>query len=464
MQRYEAQVPRLMLGGTASGSGKTTVTCAVLQALVDDGLRVAGFKCGPDYIDPMFHSEVIGIGSRNLDVMLSGEDGVRFLLARSASGCSISVIEGVMGIYDGQGFDSDYASTNHISRLTQSPLVLIVNVRGMGRSLGALLHGYLSYADNLVRGVIFNNCSAGMYPSYQKLAQEAGVTAYGFLPPVPQATVESRHLGLVTAQELSDLKERLSMLAQAARQSVDLEGLIQLAHTAPPLSYPDLWEDLPRFAPVRIGIARDRAFSFYYQDNLDLLQRLGAQLCAFSPLDDASLPPDLDGLWLCGGYPEEYAAQLSQNRTMRESVRAAVAGGLPTVAECGGFMYLLERLSDRKGKVFDMAGVLPGESHMTSGLTRFGYQTLTARRNNLFCAQGERLTAHEFHYSDSSNNGDGFDVCKRERSWQSIHTSKSLFAGYPHFHLGAHPRAMQRFVAACAAYRDCRTGLKGICG
>lgn len=454
MKKEIQKIPRFLLAGTGSGAGKTTVTCAILQALVNRGLSVASFKCGPDYIDPMFHSQVIGAQSRNLDVYLCGEKAIPFLLAKNSKTCDVALIEGVMGLYDGQGFDSDNMSSNHIARLTQSPTVLIVNVKGMGRSLAAMLYGYLNFAPNRIAGVIFNQCSAGMYSSYRRLVEEMGLKSFGYLPAIREASLESRHLGLVTAAEIGNLKEKLRILAQAAEESIDCDSLLRLADAAPPVEFENLWENVEKIGDVKVGVARDKAFCFFYQDNLELLEAYGARLCYFSPLEEEGPPEGICGLVLPGGYPEEYAEQLSQNRSMCEEIKKCVGKGIPLLAECGGFMYLLKEMLDREGRSFAMTGALPGSSHMTQGLTRFGYLTLTAKEDNLLCRKGETLPAHEFHYSDSDNNGSGFSACRRGKSWECIHADGTMAAGYPHFHFAGHPEAAGSFVKACLAYQQ----------
>ena len=448
--------PRLLLAAPGSGNGKTTVACGLLWALQRRFDRVKSFKCGPDYIDPMFHSKLLSSDCRNLDLFLSGEEGVRFLLGRSATDCEFALIEGVMGLYDGLGVDSQTASTNHLALVTETPTVLVVRPGGMSLSLKALLKGFLEFSDNRLKGVIFNQCSKGMYPTYSRMAQELGLIPCGFLPPIPQGKLGSRHLGLITAQEVENLEEKLQGIGRAAEENLEMDVLCRLAFQAPPLEYQNLWESEPYRKPVRIGLARDRAFCFIYQDNLELLELLGASIVPFSPIEDTALPEGLDGLWLPGGYPEEWAPCLSQNCSMLESVKRSVAGGMPTIAECGGFLYLLSSLSNREGRRFSMAGALEGESHMTSKLVRFGYQTLRAKHDNLLCSAGQLLRAHEFHYSDSDCNGEDIQAEKRGRSWNCIHASPTLWAGYPHLHLGAFPQAAGRFLDACAAFQSIR--------
>ena len=337
----EQKLPRLVIAGTNSGCGKTTVTCAVLQALVNRGLSVAAAKCGPDYIDPMFHSRIIGAKSANLDPFFFDEATLRYLLAQNAAGCAVTIIEGVMGYYDGLGLTTTRASTWETAQKTASPTILVVNARGAALSVLAAVQGFLQFQPQSgICGVILNGCTAMSYaPLAEELEARFGIKACGYLPRLPACTLESRHLGLVTAAEVADLREKLQRLAAQAEMSIDLDLLLRLANEAPPLAVcppplPEAGES------IRIGVARDRAFCFYYEDSLALLSSLGAELVPFSPLEDPVLPEGLHGLYLGGGYPELSAAQLSENASMRESVRAAVQKGVPCIAECGGFLYL----------------------------------------------------------------------------------------------------------------------------
>ncbi len=443
----ETSAPRVLLGGTGSGCGKTTVTMAVLQALKDRGLRLGAFKCGPDYIDPMFHSRIIGARSRNLDLFFFPENTARYLLARNSAGLDVSVIEGVMGYYDGMGLTSTAASTYEAARVTGTPAVLVVGARGASLSLVSVIRGFLDFCpEDQIRGVILNQCSPMTYAALaEEIRRRFGgrVRPLGYLPPMPDCALESRHLGLVTAGEVADLKDKLARLAAQAERTIDLNGLIALAEEAPPLVCDPV--TFPRREPVRIAVARDKAFCFYYEDSLQALGEMGAELTEFSPLTDAALPPDIQGLYLGGGYPELYAKTLSENASMRESVRAAVTAGLPTIAECGGFMYLTEAIGD-----WPMAGVLPGGCRDNHKLTRFGYVTLTAKEDNLLCRAGESIRGHEFHHWDASDPGGGFTAEKSSgRAWACVHASDTLYAGYPHFHFYAAPAFAENFYHAC---------------
>ena len=438
--------PRLLLAGTGSGCGKTTVTSAVLRALSRRGARLAAFKCGPDYIDPMFHAAVLGVPSRNLDLFLADEDAARAQLARHIPSDGMGLIEGVMGYYDGVSGTTDTASAAHLARATDTPAVLVVRPRGQSLSLAAEIRGFRDFAPNTLAGVILNGVSPAMAPFYRGIAEKAGLPVFGCLPEVPEAAIPDRHLGLVTADEIADLHRRLDLLADAAEQHLDLDGLCALARTAPPVA--DTAAPLARVSdtPVRIAVARDRAFCFYYADNLDVLRELGAETVEFSPLTDSALPDGVQGLYLGGGYPELHAAALSGNRAMREDIRAAVAGGLPTVAECGGFLYLHRSLDGAP-----MAGVLEADARMTDRLQPFGYVTLTARADSLLCRAGGQMRAHEFHYAASDDAGGAFCAQKPNgRAWRCVHATDTLYAGFPHLYFRAAPEAAARFVRAAA--------------
>ena len=439
-------VPRILLAGAGSGCGKTTMTCAILQALADRGVDAIAFKCGPDYIDPMFHRRITASGG-NLDPFFFSPDTLNYLLEKYGSGHAVSVIEGVMGYYDGLGL-SDDASTSTVARATGTPAVLVLNAKGASRSLLAQLEGFLRFLpDSGVRGVIFNRCSPSLYPLLAEAVKERfgeEVKPLGYLPPMPDCSLESRHLGLVTAAEVADLEDKLRALSLQAEKSLDLDGLLALAQSAPEVSFtpPKLPE---KRETVRIAVARDNAFCFYYEESLDLLREMGAEIVSFSPLKDSALPENIQGLYLGGGYPELYAEELSRNESMLASVREALASGLPTVAECGGFMYLTEAIDGHP-----MAGVLPGSCRDTGKLTRFGYVNLAAGEDTLLCRAGESIPAHAFHHWDCTDPGAKFTAAKPSgRSWACAQASKRLYAGFPHFHFLANPSFAENFYDTC---------------
>ena len=449
--------PRLLIAGTNSGCGKTTVTCAILQALVDGGVSVAAAKCGPDYIDPMFHREIIGAKSSNLDPFFFDDDTLRFLLAQNGAGKDVTVIEGVMGYYDGIGLDSSRASTFEVAQRTESPVVLVLNAKGAGLSVLAVLDGFLHFAtENRIRGVILNGCTAMSYPTLARAIEERfGVRACGFLPQMPDCSLESRHLGLITAAEVNDLKEKMQRLAAKARETIDLNALLQIAKSAPPLTFTP--PDIPVAGEhVRIGVARDRAFCFYYEDNLDFLRELGAEIVYFSPLTDAALPENLSGLYMGGGYPELHGEQLSQNASMKQSIREAVEGGMPCLAECGAFMYLHEAMEDADGRFWPMVGLVPGKAVKKERLVRFGYAVLTSETDTILGPKGLQMPVHEFHYWDTTCEEGCFEAHKplTERRWHCMYQKKQLLAGFPHFYFQADEEMALHYAEACRNYAD----------
>lgn len=432
---------RLLISGTNSGCGKTTVTVALLAACAARGLSLASFKCGPDFIDPMFHRAVMGVSSHNLDSFFCEEMALKQVFAQNA-GRDLSIIEGVMGYYDGIG-RTEKASTYEIATITESPVVLVLDAKGMSNSAGAVLQGFLNYRENsAIKGVIFNGLSEKLYPMMAEIAQQAGVTPFGFLPKEAEISIESRHLGLTAAAEIDDIKQKVAALGALAEHHIDIDGLIALAAEASNL------EVLPRQNPpterrVRIAVSYDRAFCFIYRENIESLEALGCEIEYFSPLEDRELPSGIGGLYLCGGYPELSLEQLSGNTSMLHSVKAHITAGLPTIAECGGFMYLHEFLGE-----FPMAGVVHAKAYETDHLQRFGYVTLTANRDNLLCKKGERIRAREFHYWDSTDNGNCFTIKKAGRSlhYPAVLATDSLFAGFPHLYFPANIQFVKSFV------------------
>ncbi len=435
---------RVLIAGTGSGCGKTTVTCAVLSALKNRGLDIGAAKCGPDYIDPMFHKSAVGVPSTNLDPFFFDENTLRFLLAKNGAGRALTVIEGVMGYYDGLSMSSSKASAYDAARITKTPVILTVNAKGASLSILAQIKGFLDFApESFIKGAILNNCTEKVYMALApEIESRIGIRPLGFMPRIPEAEIESRHLGLVTADEIADIEEKMRRLAEQAEKSLDPDGIIALASEAPELSFEPIKAE--KREPVRLAVARDKAFCFYYEDSLGLLSEMGAEILPFSPLSDERLPENVHGLYLGGGYPELYAQRLSENITMRESIKTALAGGLPCVAECGGFMYLTEAIGGHP-----MVGFIKGKSFDNGRLTRFGYVALTAEYGNMLCKKGESIPAHEFHRWDADDPGGGFTARKPDgRSWACVHASDTLYAGYPHIHFYANPAFAKGFYDA----------------
>ena len=455
------KIPRILLAAGASGSGKTLITCGLLQALVNRGLKVASFKCGPDYIDPMFHSRVIGTRSRNLDTFFTDGDRTRYLLAKNASDCEIAVMEGVMGYYDGVGGITSRASAYDLASTTDTPVILIVNSRGMSVSLAAYVKGFLEYKkDSHICGVIFNQMSPMLYPRMKKLLEEElSVKVLGYVPKVEDCVIESRHLGLVLPEEIPELKSRLQKLSEVLEKTLDIDGILELAGEAPELAAPEtemLIQKDTAFGyrteeKVRIGVADDEAFCFFYADNLNLLEQMGAELVRFSPIHDRELPEDLDGLLLSGGYPELNGEALEENQEMCTRIREVILDGMPCLAECGGFMYLHQEMEDMEGKQRRVCGVIPGRAYRTPKLNRFGYITLTEKQDT---GLGE-IPAHEFHYFHSTDCGEDFHAAKpaSKRGWDCIHDRGRLMAGFPHLYYYGNPRVPARFLKNALEYK-----------
>ena len=450
-------LPRLLIGAAGSGCGKTTFTCGILQAFSDAGRKPVSFKCGPDYIDPMFHTEVLGIPSRNLDLFFSDENMVQFLMAKHGAKGDLAVAEGVMGYYDGLAGISKDASTYDLGRATKTPAILLVDGRGKSVSLLAEIKGFLELEpESGIKGIVLNRVSAMIYPELKDMIEaQLPVTVYGYLPKMEECSLESRHLGLVTAKEMKNLQQIIRRLADQISETVDVQGLIKLAQEAEELSYEPPLLPKPAEKEITIGVARDPAFCFYYEDNLELLKQLGARLAFFSPMEDEKLPEGAAGLIFGGGYPELYLSKLSNNNLLRNQIRGAVQKGMPCFAECGGFMYLQQTLQGQDGRTYPMAGVITGESFPLGKLSRFGYITLTAQKDTVLCKKGQQIKGHEFHYWDSTHPGDAFHAQKplRKKNWQCIVAENRLFAGYPHLYFYSNPEAAKNFLTACIAFQ-----------
>ena len=446
------RLPRFMIAAPASGSGKTLVTCGILQALVNRGLRVASFKCGPDYIDPMFHSRVIGARSKNLDAYFVGEDTLRYLFGRTAETCDISVVEGVMGFYDGMGITDSSASSHDVSQKLDIPVVLLLNCRGASLSVVPMLKGFLEFRPNNIKGVIFNNMSQRVYEEIAPLAREMGVEPVGYVPKVSDLVLESRHLGLVLPSEIEELKDKLNRLAEVLEGTLDIDLLMSIAGSAPKMEYSA--PEVRRIdGTVRIGLAADETFCFTYEDNIELLERCGAEIVRFSPMTDQRLP-DVDGIVLSGGYPELHSAELESNASMLDDIREKVAGGMPCIAECGGFMYLHDEMEDSDGNMHRMCGVIHGSVRNTGRLTRFGYATFTPLRDDGLTGEGLSIKGHEFHYWDSDNCGSDWKAVKANgREYECIHDTGTMVAGYPHLYYYSNPEFVTRFLERCLEYR-----------
>ena len=449
---------RIMIAAPQSGSGKTLITCALLQALKEKNYYLESFKCGPDYIDPMFHKTVLGISSRNLDPFFTEDSITRMLLAKGQDSRDLAVIEGVMGLYDGLGGIREEASSYALAKATNTPIILTVNARGMGRSLLALLSGFLQYdTDHLIKGVILNQTPSSFASVLSKEIEETfHIPVVASFPVRDDVRIESRHLGLVMPYELEDIQSRLKIASQVLCENANIEQILEIAKSAPKLEY-DVKRDIKQKLTektIRIGVARDEAFCFYYEDNLDLLKSLGAKLIFFSPLHDDTLPKDLDGILFGGGYPELYLKELEENESMRNSVKSAIENKMPSLAECGGFMYLHDTIFDSEKKPYKMAGVIHACCMKKERLVRFGYLTLNSKTDS-FLQKGETIRGHEFHYYDSEDNGE-CAIAKKPvgtRSWECVHAGSDHWWGFAHLSYYSNPKFAEKFAEACRSYK-----------
>ncbi len=434
-----------MIAGTGSGCGKTTVTCALLSAFIQRGIRAASIKSGPDYIDPMFHREVLGTPSYNLDSFFCDRDTLCYLLDRCSASADIAVIEGAMGFYDG-----DSGSAFALSEQTETPVIIVIDCKGMQASIGAVMQGFLQYkTPNRIAGFLFNRLPDRLIPYVQQLCSNLHTTCFGAFPR-QKADFPSRHLGLVTTAEITGIQQQMHALGQAALQYIDIDLIMQAAEKPLP-RYQALQIPRCKANPV-IAVARDEAFCFLYTESLDLLQDMGCELRFFSPIHDTHLP-DADGLILCGGYPELHAKALSENIGMRSEIRTAILSGMPVIAECGGFLYLHTSLQTKSGAEYPMADVISGTAFPTDSLQRFGYISMNSQQDQLLCEAGHSLRSHEFHYWDSTSCGNSFHAVKPDgKSWDCCHTSETMYAGFPHLYFYSDIQAAFRFAEAAAKY------------
>ncbi len=462
-----------LIAAPQSGGGKTTVSLAIMAAFARRGLTVAPFKCGPDFIDPGYHRLVTGSPSINLDGWMCGEEFVRQTFqsnVASHTGRTIAVIEGVMGLFDGIGASSRDGSSAQIAAVTGAPVVLVVNARGMAASAAALVTGFARFDPQVtLAGVIFNNIGSEHHADLLKEALAAHcpeIFCFGCIPRDESLVIPSRHLGLVTAEDnpLSDLF--IGRLADMAERCLDLEQLSQLPiPPCPPLLK---WGTIlpPPFAkggtggisPVRIAVARDPAFCFMYEDNLRLLREAGAELVFFSPLGDASLPADIHGIYLPGGYPELYAAQLDKNGRMKESIRTAVEADMPVYAECGGFVYLTEGIDVSENQPgADFCGVFPVRCRMLPRRKALGYRQVELAEHAIIGVQGAVVRGHEFHYSEIGTMPEEVERCYRvSRQGAALgpegYRVRNCLASYIHLHFGSNREIAPAFVDSCRRY------------
>ncbi len=456
--RRTPNVPRLVLAGISSGCGKTTIASGLMAALQRKGLKVQGFKAGPDYIDPSYHTLASGLPSRNLDTWMLSRDTVMELFMRSAARADVSVIEGVMGLFDGHGGKDDSGSTAELAKLLRAPVVLVLDISSMSRSAAALVLGCLQLDPDLnICGVIANNVGSEKHLQWVKEAieQETSVPVIGFLPRTQLLKMPERHLGLIPAAEQKKLEKFLDRLGQDTANFIDIPKLLEIAHSAPPLKVagPAVFPQTPVKKRVKIALARDEAFSFYYQDNLDLLEACGAELVYFSPIRDAQLPAGIQGIYLGGGFPEVYARQLSANESMRRAIKKAGKEGMAIYAECGGLMYLAEGVKDLQGKEHPMVSLVPGWSDMKEMRLKLAYIKMRGSARNPLAKGNLMLRGHEFHYTHISPS-----ASKKQAAWNIVDPDvrpegfvvRNTLASYIHLHFATHPSLAPSLINWCS--------------
>ena len=456
---------RIMLAAPSSQSGKTVVTCALLQALKGRGLNPISFKVGPDYIDPMFHKKILGIDSKNLDTYFSGEDGVKTILSDSLD--RYAVIEGVMGLYDGTGVEGTAGSSYEVAAITKTPIVLVVDASGVGRTVISTIKGMLLDDEfQLIKGVILNKMTEGFYTKLKPVLESelskmrGDVKVLGCFPKNPDIGIESRHLGLKLPSEIDDIKKKIDVAAAAFEKYIDMQGLLSIMDGAENVDIDCKHaEDLDEKSELTLAVAYDDAFCFYYKENLELFEKSGVKIKYFSPLSDEKLPDECDGILLGGGYPENYLAELSQNKSMLSSIRTAIDDGIPSLAECGGFMYLHNEITDPNGDSYKMVGSIDGHCFYTGHLVRFGYMYIEGLNTSLSKEENTEsqdelveslvgMKGHEFHYYDSSSNGENFVASKpnMDKKWNCVVSKNNGIWGFPHFYYNSNPEFIYVFI------------------
>jgi len=463
--------PRIVIAGVSSGVGKTTVTLGVMAAFVARGLDVQGFKVGPDYIDPSYHGAVTGRPSRNLDTWMTEPDRMTEIFDRASALADVSVIEGVMGLYDGRDALANDGSTADVSVVLGAPVILVLDVSSMARSAAAIVLGFQQMEPAMrLAGVVVNRVgSRGHYEMVRAaIEQVCGVPVVGYLQSQGDWEIPERHLGLIPALERGELAPLFKQLAKACEETLDLDLILALARSADAWESPEpkLFAGAAKEATVTIAVARDQAFNFYYPENLELLAWLGARLVYFSPVAGECIPQEADGLYLGGGFPEEFAGVLTGQTEVLDNVRQRIVEGMPTLAECGGFMFLTRAITDRLGDSYPMVGVIPATVTMQSRLAALGYREARALTASVLMDAGEVMRGHEFHYSTVTwedqrlpSNGlkpssHAYEVTGIRGVKEDGYATETLQAGYTHLHFGSNPLAVKRWIKACQVHKD----------
>ena len=452
----------VVIAGVRSGVGKTTIASGIMGALARRGLRVQPFKAGPDYIDPTYHSIACGVPSRNLDTWLLPHPVVSESFHRAAGAADIAVVEGVMGVFDGHSSLDEEGSTAELAKLLDAPVILIADAGKVARSVAAEVLGYQRFDPELrIAGVILNGVGSERHLEFCQPQVEAttGLPVVGWLPRRGDLVQPERHLGLIPTVEGTVVDRWYEALNAQIEETVDLEAIVRIAGRAggPAGASAQAFPDTVQTVRAAIAVAQDRAFSFYYQDSLDLLSAWGAEVVPFSPLDDDALPEGVGGVYLGGGFPEMFASELAQNEGMLRSIRGAVQRGMPVYGECGGLMYLGESLSDLEGRQFEMVGAIPVVSTMEGRRLHLGYREVEACAAGPLLRAGEQVRGHEFHWSalqePPGEESAAYRVVNQSGRPEGFRQG-SVWASYVHIHLGSRPGLASRFVEACAVGKE----------
>ncbi|ARF67583.1 cobyrinic acid a,c-diamide synthase [Paenibacillus larvae subsp. pulvifaciens] len=469
-KRGGQHMKKLMIAGTGSGVGKTTVTLGIMAALKRRGLKVQGFKCGPDYIDPTYHTAVTGRLSRNLDGWMAGKDAVQEIFVHASSDADISIIEGVMGFYDGRDPLSNEGSSAEVSLLLDCPVLLVINCRSMARSAAAIVKGFQLLEPGVNIAAVFANHvgSKGHYQLVKKAVEkECGVPVVGYMTREEEVCIPERHLGLIPSVERGELAPLFGKLADCMELGLDMDRLLSLSESAPVNT--DRNDRIHLYAPkpqvgegLVIAVAKDAAFHFYYPENLELLEAYGAKCVYFSPLNNEPVPAEASGLILGGGYPEEFAITLAGNVVTMRSIRKGILSGMPTIAECGGYMYLAKEIVNTQGDSYPMVGLLPAKVIMQNRLATLGYREISGWGQHELLPEGETAKGHEFHYS-TLHVEEGAEWTPNvkvkgkggEFSPEGVRL-QSLFAGYTHMHFASNEEIVPRWLGLCRRFEKNR--------
>ena len=448
----------IVIAGVRSGVGKTTIATGVMGALTRRGNKVQPFKAGPDYIDPSYHQIACGVPSRNLDTWLCDHSTVLELFQRASAGCDVSVVEGVMGVFDGHSSLTEEGSTAQLAKLLGAPVILIADAAKVARSVAAEILGFQKFDPDLnVAGVILNGVGSDRHLEFCKPQIEAttGLPVLGYLPRKEEFIQPERHLGLIPTVEGTVAQQWYDGVINQVEATMDVDAILKLAQSAKtPSASLTVYPEVALPSRATIAVAQDMAFNFYYQDSLDLLTAWGAEIAPFSPLEDEKLPAGASGIYLGGGFPELFASHLSDNKPMHQSIMEAVASGVPVYAECGGLMYLGKSLSDLEGVTHPMVGVIPAESAMSQSRLTLGYREVESCSDNPVLQVGQRVRGHEFHWSTLAQQPGAeesvYKVIDQENRPDGFRT-RNVWASYVHIHLGSRPGLAARFVETCVA-------------